>query len=140
VFLGLGGFVINQSQIMFLTYLILFLFSIPCILVPATSAAFSIMRDITRGHSIKLIQDFWQAFKKHYKISVLSGFVLTIIWTIFIIDYIFFSYQSQVLKFIFTALFLFLAMSTLHYFSLLVHSHNRFFERFKNAIFLTLKN
>lgn len=115
---------------------------LPFFFFPATTAMFALVRRwILNEPDIPLIRSFWKYYKENYVRSMLGGLIIVFIWAILLIDYFYFvNNVHDLLKYIFYALFLYLAMFTIHFFSNTVHFHTKLRSSLKNALYMTLKN
>lgn len=132
---------ISQTKTEWLVFGMLLIISIPLFLFPATMAMFATVRILVRKEHARIIRDFWGSYKENFGRSFLSGIVFALIWIVLLVDFIYFGTQVHVVfKYIFSAIFLYLFMFTMHYFSIQVHFDTGFLQGFKNALLLTLKN
>lgn len=108
-----------------LTFSSFFIFIIvlaPFLFFPATAAMFACARDwIMKRDGKSLWKEFWLHYKNNYKQSVISGGLLTVIWTIWVVDMYFFHDVNTVMMLIFLIMGLFLFVYTVNFFSVVVH-------------------
>lgn len=115
---------------------------LPFFFFPATMAMFALIRRwVLNEVDIPLIRSFWKYYRENYVRSLLGGFIIVGIWAILLIDYFYFTTNiHDSLKYLFFALFIYMAMFTIHFFSNTVHFHTTLRQSIKNAFFMTLKN
>lgn len=115
---------------------------LPLFFFPSTMAMFALIRRWVLGDNhIKIFRSFWTHYKENYVISMLGGFIFVIIWAILLVDYYYLvNYVSDLLKYPFYVLFLFLIMFNIHFFSNNVHLHLKLSLSLKNALLMTIKN
>ncbi len=115
---------------------------LPFVFFPATTAMFALIRRWALNElDVPLIRSFWKYYRINYKRSSLGGLVIVGIWSILLIDYYYFTTNiHDVLKYLFFALFIYMAMFTLHFFSNTVHFDTKLKQTLKNALYMTLKN
>lgn len=141
IFFGINLFIAETigERIFFISSMIILL---PIFFFPATMAMFSLIRRWVLGEDdIKVLRAYWMHYRENYVRSMAGGFVLVIIWAILLIDYYYFTNNiSDWLKYPFFALFFFLSIVNIHFFSNHVHLHLKLSVTLKNALFMTLKN
>ena len=141
IFIGLNLLVADTTdEFIFLCIVIMAL--LPFFFFPATMSMFAIVRDwIINQVDVQIIRSFWKHYKMNYVRSMFGGIIIVLIWAILLIDYYYFvNYISDLLKYLFYALFLFLFMFTIHFFSNTVHFHLKLLPSLKNSLLMTLKN
>lgn len=120
-------------------YLLPLLILIPLLSFPSTAALFAMARDWMREEEqASLAGSYLSYVKNNYRISVHSGFVWLLLWGIWLIDFRFFSQQSDLLA---TMLFLIgglLFVMNVHFFSLSVHYQMTVRELVRNSFFITM--
>lgn len=132
---------ISRSKVELIIFGMLLVISIPIVLFPSTTAMFAVARMLVRKEQTRIIRVFWDGYKENYGRSFLSGIIFAILWMVLVVDFIYFGTQvHKTFTYVFFALALFLFMFTMHYFSILVHFNTPFFQGFKNALYITLKN
>jgi uncharacterized membrane protein YesL len=130
----------TNGEFIFFSAIIMIL--LPFFFFPATTAMFALVRRwILNEVDIPLVRSFWKYYKENYVRSMLGGFVIVLIWAILLIDYFYFvNFVNDLLKYFFYALFFFVAMFTIHFFSNTVHFQTKLLTSLKNALYMTLKN
>lgn len=123
-------------------YLGVIMLLLPIFFFPATTALFALARKWAFNEPDQsIIRSYWKYFKENYLRSLLGGIVMVLIWAIFLLDYFYFiNFVHSFIKYLFYALFLFLTMFTIHFFSNLVHFNTKLSLSLKNALYLTIKN
>ena len=141
IFVGLNLLITDTTgDIIFFSAIIMIL--LPFFFFPATTAMFALVRRwILNEVDVPLIRSFWKYYKENYARSMLGGFIIVVIWAILLIDYFYFiNVVNDLLKYLFYALFFFVAMFTVHFFSNTVHFQTKLLASLKNALYMTLKN
>ncbi|WP_112180626.1 YesL family protein [Paraliobacillus zengyii] len=111
----------------------------PFLFFPATTAMFAMVRDwIMEQEQKSLISSYWKYYQTNYKNSLISGLVLTLIWTVLIVDFYFFQQTNVILFFTFILFGIVLYVYTLIFFAVLVHYDIALKAVFKNSFLLTL--
>ncbi|MBM7570814.1 YesL family protein [Aquibacillus albus] len=123
----------------------LIILSIPIILLapflffPATAAMFASVRDwVLEKESSSLIKSYWKYYKENYKKSLLGGLLLTMIWSILVIDFYYLKDINVILMFAFIVLGIVLFVYTINFFSVIVHYDIKLRAIFKNTFLLTI--
>ncbi|WP_172370417.1 YesL family protein [Sporosarcina jiandibaonis] len=141
IFVGLNLlFTDTTGEFIFFSAIIMIM--LPFFFFPATTAMFAVVRRwVLNEEDIPLVRSFWKYYKENYVRSMLGGFVIVLIWAILLIDYFYFvNFVNEFLKYFFYALFFFVAMFTIHFFSNTVHFQTKLQISLKNALYMTLKN
>lgn len=114
----------------------------PFTLFPATSAMFSVARKWVLGDTdVPLLKTFFKNYKQNYVQAMIGGIFYALLFAIMIIDYRVYLNQLDGFGFVaylFIALMALLAISLLHFFSLLSHFHMKTVQLLKNALILTI--
>ncbi|GGM19553.1 hypothetical protein GCM10011351_01710 [Paraliobacillus quinghaiensis] len=111
----------------------------PFLVSPATAAMFAMVRDwILIKEQKSLIRSYWKHYRINYKQSFIGGFVLTIVWTVLIVDFYYFQQSNVILFFMFLLFVVVLYVYTIIFFSVLVHYNITLRQVFKNTLSLTL--
>ncbi|WP_117169947.1 YesL family protein [Paraliobacillus sediminis] len=111
----------------------------PFLFFPATTAMFAMVRDwIMEKEQKFLIFSYWKYYRANYKNSLISGLVLTLVWTVLVVDFYFFQQENVILFFTFILFGIVLYVYTLVFFSVLVHYDIKLRAVFKNSLSLTL--
>jgi uncharacterized membrane protein YesL len=84
------------------------------------------------------IRQYWRYYKENYTRSLLGGLVLTVIWTIWAVDYYYFSKENIILLGIFLILGIVLFVFTINFFSILSHYHMKLLPAMKNSFLITM--
>jgi uncharacterized membrane protein YesL len=129
-------FVEQTGIIVFL--LIPLLILLPLLFFPATTAMFASARNLVMKEEGVSIRQYWRYFKENYTRSLLGGLVLTVIWTIWAVDYYYFSKENIILLGIFLILGIVLFVFTINFFSILSHYHMKLLPAMKNSFLITM--
>lgn len=141
IFIGLNLLVVDSTdQFIFLCVVVLVL--LPFFFFPATMSMFAVVRGwIINEADVKIIRSFWKHYKMNYVRSMFGGIIIVLIWAVLLVDYYYFvNFISDLIKYLFYALFFFLIMFTIHFFSNTVHFHSKLLPSLKNSLLMTLKN
>ncbi|WP_018930567.1 YesL family protein [Gracilibacillus lacisalsi] len=125
------------------TSIIILLFILaPFVTFPATSALFAVVRKWAMDdESTPVIQSYISYFKEHYKISIVTGFIIEIFWMIYAVDYYYFTTNiSTSLALFFIILGVVLLMITLFLICSLVHYELKIIDLIKNSIIMVITN
>lgn len=141
IFIGLNLLIVDTTG-EFIFFCVIIMILLPFFFFPATMSMFAIVREwITKEADVKLIRSFWKHYKENYIRSMLGGLIIVFIWSVLLVDYYYFvNFINDVLKYLFYALFFFLIMFTIHFFSNTVHFHSKLLPSLKNSLLMTLKN
>jgi uncharacterized membrane protein YesL len=129
-------FVEQTGLIVFL--LIPLLILLPLLFFPATTAMFASARNLVMKEEGVSIRQYWRYFKENYTRSLLGGLVLTVVWTIWAVDYYYFSKENIILLGIFLILGIVLFVFTINFFSILSHYHMKLLPAMKNSFLITM--
>ena len=113
---------------------------LPTIFFPATVALFGVVRKWVMGESdIPIISSFLRYYKENYARSLMGGFLFTLMWTGWIMNYI--SFVSQQSMF-FLILYLFFSMIlitwTLYFCCYTVHIQDKLRQSIKNSFIMSV--
>jgi uncharacterized membrane protein YesL len=111
---------------------------LPLLFFPATTAMFASARDWVMEEDTVSIRKYWRYYKENYIKSLVGGLVLTGAWTIWAVDYYYFSKENIILMGIFLLMGILLFVFTINFFSILSHYHMKLLTALKNALFLTI--
>jgi uncharacterized membrane protein YesL len=111
---------------------------LPLLFFPATTAMFACARDWVMKEENTSIKQYWHYFKDNYKKSLICGLILTAIWTIWGIDYYYFSRENVILMGIFFIMGIILYVFTINFFSVFSHYELKWQQLLKNAFIITL--
>lgn len=137
VFIVLNILFIKQKEVLaFLLVPLIIL--LPLLFFPATTAMFASARDWVIKDEGTSIREYWQYYKGNYKKSLLGGLVLTGAWTIWAIDYYFFSQENTIMMGIFLIMGLVLFVFTINFFSVISHYHLKLLPALKNTFLITM--
>ncbi|WP_138416245.1 YesL family protein [Aquibacillus sediminis] len=110
----------------------------PFLFFPATTAMFAVVRDwMIEREQKSLILAYWNHYVKNYKISMISGTLLSVVWALFIVDFYFFQQYNTLLFFIFLVFGIVLFVFTINFFSVLVHYDIKLANVLKNTFSIT---
>ncbi|APC49552.1 hypothetical protein BME96_15710 [Virgibacillus halodenitrificans] len=111
----------------------------PFLFFPATSALFAMVRDwILKKEQCSLIKTYFTYFRKNYCFSLLGGLLLTGIWAILVIDFIYVRQINVLLLFCILGLGVVIYIFTINFFIVLVHYDEKLTVLMKKAFVLTL--
>ena len=130
----------STAQILFIGAMIMIM--LPFFFFPSTTAMFALIRRWALNEvDAPLIRSFWKYYRENYVRSLLGGFIIVGIWAILLVDFFYFTTNvHDLLKYLFFALFIYMGMFTLHFFSNTVHFDTKLSQSLKNAFYMTLKN
>lgn len=138
---ALNLFIVDSTGEM-IFYIAVIMFMLPFFSFPATTAMFALIRRWALHEvDIPLVRSFWKYYRLNYVRSLLGGLVIVGIWAILLIDYYYFTTNfHDALKYLFFALFIYMTMFTLHFFSNTVHFDTKLGQSLKNSFYMALKN
>lgn len=138
---ALNLFIVESTGEM-IFFIAVIMFMLPFFFFPATMAMFALIRRWALNEvDIPLVRSFWKYYRVNYVRSLLGGLVIVGIWAILLIDYYYFTtHFHDALKYLFFALFIYMAMFTIHFFSNTVHFDTKLGQSLKNAFYMSLKN
>ncbi|MGM0902995.1 MAG: YesL family protein [Bacillota bacterium] len=111
----------------------------PFVFFPATAAMFASARDwIIENEGPSIFVSYVNYYKQNYKKSLLGGFIITGLWVILIVDFIFLKDFSMILAFVFIVFGLILYVITMNFFSVNAHYDMKLRVLLKNAFFITV--
>jgi uncharacterized membrane protein YesL len=128
---------VEQTGIM-VFLLIPLLILLPLLFFPATTAMFASARNLVMKEEGVSIRQYWRYYKENYTRSLLGGLVLTVVWTIWAVDYYYFSKENIILLGIFLILGIVLFVFTINFFSILSHYHMKLLPAMKNSFLITM--
>lgn len=137
VFILVNILFVEQTGIIVLL-LIPLLILLPLLFFPATTAMFASARDLVMKEEGVSLRQYWSYFKENYAISLLGGLVLTVLWTIWAVDYYYFSKGNIILLGIFLIMGIVLFVFTINFFSVLSHYHMKLLPAMKNTLLITI--
>lgn len=116
----------------------------PFFLYPATAAMFTVARKwVTGDIEVPLFRTFFKGYRENYVQSMLGGLVFVLLFALMFMNFWFYQRMENDLKvvaYIFIPLMVILAGTTIHFFSILVHLHMKFWQLIKNAFLVTLSH
>lgn len=115
---------------------LLFLFILSLIPVgPAITALLSVMGKLVREKDISVTKDYFSAYKKNFKQSIILWVIMLAIISILVVDFYFFSRQTYgvYIKFIFLLLILVVILMSLYIFPIV----SRFYMKSKDIVRLS---
>ncbi|MFS0775369.1 DUF624 domain-containing protein [Neobacillus sp. 3P2-tot-E-2] len=128
----------HTSQILMIILTIV-VFS-PFLLFPATTAMFGVVRKWFMKEEIKIVQSFWKFYKENYKRSLFGGFILSFLWLVGIVDFLYIKSDVSFVNFIVLFILAFLFLYTLYFFSDTVHTESKLTQSLKNVLIITIAN
>lgn len=124
-----------------ITYALPLIILVPVLFFPSTMAMFATVRAWIIQKEIKpLIKNYLHYLKENYFKSLISGFIWVFIWLVWLIDFIYFSKESNTMALIMLIIGMILVVFNVNYFSISVHYYMQMKERFKNSLFITIGN
>jgi uncharacterized membrane protein YesL len=111
---------------------------LPLLFFPATTAMFASARDWVIKDESTTIKQYWRYYKENYIKSLMGGLVLTAVWTIWAVDYYYFSKDNAILMGIFLLLGIVLFVFSINFFSVISHYHLKLLTALKNTILITI--
>jgi uncharacterized membrane protein YesL len=128
----------HASQVLMIVLTIVVLS--PFLLFPATTAMFGVVRKWYMKEEIKIVKSFWKFYKENYKRSLSGGLILSFLWLVGVVDYLYIksdvSFVNYIVLFILAILFLY----TLYFFSDTVHTESKLTQSLKNVLIITVAN
>jgi uncharacterized membrane protein YesL len=114
----------------------------PFVFFPSTTALYGVVRKWVMGEGdLPILRSYIRHYKENYKKSLLGGFIFTLFWTGWILNYLmFFQQQStffQILFILLTALFF---TWNVYFLSYTVHFEMKFIDSFKSSLILSIGN
>lgn len=119
-------------------FLVPLIILLPFVFFPATTALFASARDWVTKDDNTSIRQYWGYYKENYKKSLLGGLVLTGIWTIWAVDYYYFSKENIIFMAIFLIMGIVLFVYSINFFSIISHYHLKLLAALKNTLYITL--
>ncbi|UOQ44826.1 DUF624 domain-containing protein [Halobacillus salinarum] len=128
----------NTGTVSEASYLPLFIL-LPLLFFPSTTALFGMVRDwmMDEEHS-SLMRNYFSHLKKNYKMSMGAGWIWTVIWAVWLVDFRYFSELNDLAGFVMRIAGVLLVVMNVHFLSLSVHYHMNIFARLKNSALLTV--
>ncbi|NYE07933.1 putative membrane protein YesL [Bacillus niacini] len=111
----------------------------PFIFFPATTALFGVIRKLMLKEEIDIIRFYWKYYIENYKRSITGGLVLTLFWSILVVDFYYFQTPS-LLKYLFLFLLAWLFLFTQFFFASTVHTETKLLQSIKNSLILSIVN
>lgn len=116
----------------FFSILLVFIF------FPSTVAVFAVSRDwVLKKQFTFLWKNYWNHFKRNYVQSLYIGFILTIVWVVWAVDFYYLNLQHQILGVVISIFGLFLLVYTINVLAVLIHYDMTKKQQFKLAFLLT---
>lgn len=137
VFILLNLLFVEHTGVMILLFFPLILL-LPILFFPATTAMFASTRNLVMKEEGTSIRQYWGYFKENYKKSFIGGIILTGVWTVWAVDYYYFSKENIILMGIFFIMAVVLYVFTINFFSVISHYHLKLLSALKNAMIITV--
>jgi uncharacterized membrane protein YesL len=112
----------------------------PFLLFPATTAMFGVVRKWFMKEEIKIVKSFWNLYKENYKRSLSGGLILSFLWLVGVVDYIYIKSDVSFVNYIVLFILAFLFLYTLYFFSDTVHTESKLIHSLKNVLIITAAN
>lgn len=127
----------TKESLLILSIILILL--IPFIFFPATTSLFAMARDwVLRREQDSLIKTFLAYYKANYRQSVLGGVLLTVVWVILFIDFLYLKNMNVAFMFSIIALAVVIYVFTIQFFTMLVHYDAPLMKHIKNALLMTI--
>ena len=114
----------------------------PFTFFPATSAMFSVARKwVTGDADVPLFRSFFRYFRENYKPALLGGFVFELLYAVFLVNFQFYSEQTNwlgSLNLVFLVFLALLAAAALNYFCYVAHFDLPFGKLLRNSVLITI--
>lgn len=137
VFIMINLLFIDHTGVLILLFVPLIIL-LPLLFFPATTAMFASARNLVMKEEGTSIRQYWGYFKENYKKSFFGGSFLTGVWTVWAVDYYYFSNENVILMGIFFIIAIVLFVFTINFFSVISHYHLKLTHVLKNALIITL--
>jgi uncharacterized membrane protein YesL len=111
----------------------------PFIFFPATTALFGVIRKWVLKEEVDILRFYWKYYKENFKRSITGGLVLTLFWSILVVDFYYFQTHSM-LKYLFLLLLAWLFLFTQYFFASTVHTETKLLQSIKNSFILSIVN
>jgi uncharacterized membrane protein YesL len=125
----------TEAMVFFLVPLIILL---PFLFFPATTAMFASARDWVIKEESTSVGEYWRYYKENYKKSLFGGLILTVIWTVWAVDYYYFSRENIIIMFVFLIMGIILFVFTINFLSVISHYHLKLLPALKNTLIITI--
>lgn len=130
---------LSPSVIEMIIFAVLLLISVSAILVPSSVALFAVAREwLIRHEDTTMVQAFWGYLKENYKQSIRSGVVLSLLWTVWLVDFLFFLNRNDLLTMVLVIVGVYLYVYSIVYFSMAAHFQMSVKKLLAQAFFLTV--
>lgn len=124
--------------------LFLMVIMMPFLLFPSTTAMFSVVRKWIMGDiDVPLFKTFLKGYKENYVQSMLGGLLFLLFGALMYANFWFYANQESnlsLLSYLFITLSVILSGAIVHFFSILVHFHMKFWQLIKNALLVTVSH
>lgn len=92
---------------------------VPILFFPSTVALFAVVRDwILKKNKENSLKRFFHHLKKEYGKSFVAGIIWTVIWGVWVVDFLYFNRVNSVFAFVVLIVGFILFVFTVHFFSL----------------------
>ncbi|MGI2328951.1 YesL family protein [Planococcus sp. YIM B11945] len=136
-----ASFFLGEGKSGEMVYLLPLVVLLPALFVPSTAAMFATVREwILKKDQVSLIKTYFSHLKATYKKSFGSGIALMVFWLVWLLDFLYFKNENDVLSMAFVVIGLILFIFTINFFSLNAHYQMSNKQLMKNAFFVTLGN
>lgn len=114
----------------------------PFTFFPATAAMFAVARKwVTGDADVPLFRSFFRYFKENYKAGLLGGFVFEFLYVVFLVNFQFYTDQTNWLanlNLVFLVFLALLAAAVLNYFCYVAHFDLPFGKLLRNSVLITI--
>jgi uncharacterized membrane protein YesL len=111
---------------------------LPILFFPATTAMFASARDWVIKDESTSLKLYWRYYKENYIKSLMGGLVLTAVWTIWAVDFYYFSKDNAILMGIFLFLGMVLFVFSINFFTVISHYRLNLLTAFKKTLLITI--
>ncbi|MEF3302646.1 YesL family protein [Paenibacillus sp. GYB003] len=144
-YLTLAGLIAATESVAYIRQSIVLIAIVsPFTLFPATAAMFSVARKwVTGDVDVPLFKTYFRGYKENYLQSMLGGLFFVVLASVMYVNYTFYLRQSgalSLLSILFIVLAFILMAAVLHFFSIMVHFHMKFWQILKNSFLITIGN
>lgn len=139
IFFALNILIANGFEELLLYVALLLLFT-PFVFFPATTAMFAVGREwvLKESEVYSVIRSYWDFYKENYKRSMLNGFLVTLLFIIWLVDVYFYYGNNLYLFMLFLVSGIGLYVFTVNLFSITVHYEFKFWSSLKTTFFVTV--
>jgi uncharacterized membrane protein YesL len=116
----------------------------PVTVFPATAGMFTLARKWVMGDAdVPLIKGFFRGYKENFLHSLFGGLFFVLLFATLYINFTFYNRQPgtlNVLSVVFIVLAVYVLCAMIHFFSVMVHFHMKFWQIIKNSFIVAISN